>query len=326
MLKDRTRCLIAVLLIPACVGCGTKQENPQGEPEQKGPPVELRAEVDRAEATTGDAITFRVILEADPSIDVSLPEIGSQIQGFRIIDMGEEEPRLVEGKKRIEKTFRLQADVEGSYILPATRVSYKDEDGKEQTSQTGQIFVKVKGTQAKGQDQDIRDIKPLRKIKTEIPKGLLAALAALLLVVVGVGLMMVYRRRRNKAIQKALSPEERAEKELADLLASGLLEEGLLRDFVFGLSMIFRRYLERKYTIRAAEHTTEEILADLRQCASIEEEPKKATKDFLIDIDPIKYRGMEPSPQEVQGWVSQLETFIQIPLPVGDGHVVEEAA
>ena len=127
-------------------------------------------------------------------------------------------------------------------------------------------------------------------------------------------------------MEKALPPEELAKKELADLLASGLLDEGHLRHFVFGLSIIFRRYLERKYQIRAAEHTTEEILADLRESTLIEEERKKATRNFLSEIDPIKYRGMEPSENEIQNWIDQLEDFIQIPITPIQEEPLEEAA
>jgi hypothetical protein len=260
-------------------------------------------------------------------MNVSLPEVGSQVQGFRIIDMGEEGPSIAEGRKRIRKRFRLQADIEGEYILPSISVPYKDAAGVERIAQTGQIFVKVKGVQERtGEGRDIRDIKPLQKIKREFAKGVFAALAAFLVILAGLVFMVLRYRKRKNILETLLPPEERARRDLMDLLASGLLEEGHLRDFVFGLSLILRRYLEHKYQIRAAEHTTEEILIDLRDCTLIEEERKKVTKAFLLEIDPIKYRGMEPSEKEVQNWVGQLENFIQQPKPPEDEEAMEEAA
>jgi len=319
--------LLALLVALSCVGCKAQKQTDQGDAENQRPPVEVRAEVDRAEATTADTVTFRVTLETDPTTDVSLPEIGAQIQGLRVIDMGEEPPTIVEGRKRIQKSYTLKADIEGSYILPAIRVSYKDPEGKEQTAQTAQIFVKVKGAQPQaGQEQDLRDIKPLQKIRNDLPKGLLIALAAFLAIVSLLIFMLVRHQRRAKAMDKTLPPETLAKKELADLFASGLLDEGHLRAFVFGLSIIFRRYLERKYQIRAAEHTTEEIVADLREATLIGEERKKATRHFLSEIDPVRYRGVEPSEDEIQNWIAQLEDFIQIPATSNQEEPLEEAA
>ncbi len=333
-IRRELSCLLTVILVVPLLligmsACTRHTVSTTTSPEDTRPPVELRAEVDKAELSPDDTVTFTVVLETDPDLDVSLPEIGSRIEGLRIVEVADEGPRLVDGRKRLEKIFRLKADLEGSYILPSLTIPYKDAEGKEHTATTGQIFIKVThpvSEISKAQEQGLRDIKPLETIRRPRPKALIAVLlcsvAAVALFVLG----LLWHRRRKRDMQRVLSPEECAQAELQDLLASGLLEEGRLRAFVFHLSLLFRRYLERKYAIRAVEHTTEEILRDLRTSELIEEEKKGLTRAFLMEIDPVKYRGVEPSLEEVQGWVSRLESFIQVPASPIHGEAMEEAA
>ena len=67
------------------------------------PPVEAKTEVDKTTATTGDLIRYTLSAHSDPQIEVEIPEMGSQIAGFRIVDMGESDPAERDGRKIIEK-------------------------------------------------------------------------------------------------------------------------------------------------------------------------------------------------------------------------------
>ena len=53
------------------------------------------------------------------------PRPAADIAGFRIIDVGSEEPRE-EGDRRIEERwYKLRADLVGSYVLPPVEVAYR---------------------------------------------------------------------------------------------------------------------------------------------------------------------------------------------------------
>jgi len=321
---------ISAALLPLhSSGCTRQTESSKETPEHRGPPVDVRTEVDKAEITPDETLTFRVVLEADPGIDVSLPEVGSRIEGLRIVEMIDEGPTVVEGRKKTQRVFKLKADLAGSYILPGVEVHYKDAGGEEHKAATGQIFVTVKRPESQAPqtgERGLKDIKPLQKIERPLPRGVLIASICSALGLAGLLAGILFYRKRKHKTERTLTPEERAQKELQDLLASGLLEEGRAREFVFGLSMVFRRYLERKYSIRAAEHTTEEIMADLRGCERIDEDRKRATRSFLAEVDPVKYRGVEPSEEEVRAWIGTLESFLQVPVAALEAEGLEEAA
>jgi hypothetical protein len=275
------------------------------------PPVELTADVDRVEARIAEPVTFRITLETIPEISVSLPEVGSRIQGFRIVDMGREGPKRKEGMVWSQCWYELRADFAGSYVLPAIRLPYTDPQGEEHVAETRQLFVEVKSVVGQETDaQDIRDLKPLEKAKREIPRSwVLLSLGGLGILALVVGLLL-YFRRKGRTKQLVRSPEELAHQELQYLEATGLLEEERYREYVFGLSLIFRRYLERRFHVPAAEQTTEEIVVSLREAEHLDKTMKEMARSFLEETDPIKYRGLEPQPVETERWRGRLVSFM----------------
>ena len=168
------RALWASLLaaLAAFWGCG-EAAAPVDEAEER-PPVEVATAVDRAVATTGDLITYRITVDHDPSYEVEIPEPGSEIAGFRIVDIGDEEPREERGRRVRERWYQLRADLVGSYVLPAVEVAFRHvDDGPEEAVRTvaaSEIFVEVESVlPAGGEVTDIRDIKRLHKIETGWP-------------------------------------------------------------------------------------------------------------------------------------------------------------
>ncbi len=302
-------CLFA-LSVSSCTGTDQSQTGAQDLSDQA--PVELTAEVDRAEATVIDPFLFSITLEADPEISVSLPEIGPQIQGLRIVEMGKEGPKKREGKRWSRHWYQLQADVTGSYLLPALKIPYTDKEGKEHFAETAQIFVEIKsvlGQETEG--QDIRDLKPLQEINRELPLSwIFIGLGTLLLLGIAIGLL-IYHQKRKQIREQYLPPEEKAHRELKHLEATGLLEEERYREYVFGLSLIFRKYLERKFQVPAAEQTTEEILISLRTTQLLTQTLKKAARTFLEETDPIKYTGIAPQTEETDTWRAGLISFLE---------------
>jgi hypothetical protein len=308
-----SRILVLLLCCVIFHGCtpGGKESAP---PDASGTPapVELKAEADPAKAKVGEPITFRITLEVDPSLSAELPEVGSRIQGLRIVDMGKEGPKKREGRIWSQRWYALKADLAGSYVLPAVSVPYTDSEGKDQVAETKQVFVEVESVLGKTADeQDIRDLKSLEKAKREIP-GWWPLLLLGILVILGLltGLVLYFRRKRRTQ-EARRTPEEIAMDELENLEATGLLEEARYREYVFGLSLIFRRYLEGRFHVPAAEQTTEEILASLRRAKDFDKALKEAARSFLEETDPVKYCGLEPQPDETETWRSHLVSFMK---------------
>ena len=102
---------------------------------------------------------------------------------------------------------------------------------------------------------------------------------------------------------------EAALAELSALLAQGLAEQGLFREFYQGISDLVRRYVERRYAIRAPERTTEEFLREAQDSPALSGH-SELLKSFLRHCDLVKFARLQPEPAEVAAAVEACRSFI----------------
>ena len=92
---------------------------------------------------------------------------------------------------------------------------------------------------------------------------------------------------------RSMTPGERAMRELSALLSRNLPDKGLFKDFYVELTMVVRRYIERRHGIRAPEQTTEEFLAAAADGEAIPRGHVAELKPFLEAADLVKFAGRE---------------------------------
>ena len=280
-----------ILSINACSAPAPGDRNKPGA--AAPPPVEFRAQVDKAAATVGDLITLTLSLSSEPQIAVRLPEAGSRIAGLRIVDDGEEGPKMVDNRTVQKKWYKFQPDSVGSYTIPALSVTYTDARGAQQELKSAQLFIEVKSVlkdKNAGATGEIRDIKPLQEIPWSPGQPLIyGALMVLLLFAGGVFLFYYLGKKKNQLPAPPDPAHIRAFEELEQLSREQLLERGIVREYYFRLSEIFRRYIERRFHIPAVERTTEEIMPDilnLQECGSA---LKAEMREILRYADLVKF-------------------------------------
>ena len=276
------------------------------------PPVEVKAEVDRATATTGDPIRYTLTATSDPQIEVTIPEMGSQIVGLRIIDIGSSEPLERDGRKIIDRWYELRADVVGSYIIPGAVFTYRDDQGKTKELKTSQIFIEVKSViEDKDAAKDIKDIKPLSIIPRDYTLLVgLSIVSVVLIALIGGGLYLYRTRYRKVKVPPEIPAHELAFKELDQLKKEDLISRGIYKEHYFKLSEIFRRYLERRFHFQAVEQTTEEILPALLNLKGVDEKEKGTAQQFLHHTDLVKFAKYIPHADEVEHEHQEAINFI----------------
>ncbi len=267
------------------------------------PPVEVRAEVDRAVATTGDLVRYAISVDSDPAIEPHIPEVGPEIAGLRIVESGQEGPREVDRRRLVERWYQLGADLVGSYIIPPVTVSYTEKGGEERELKTSQIFVEVRSVMRDGEvAQDIRGIKSPVPIPRDYTFYLIVAgLVVLGSLMAGWALWLFYRyRRKGGRTPPPIPAHELALKELGQLKRDELIAKGIMREYYFRLSEIFRRYLERRYRFPAVERTTDEIAPDLMRLPTCCEETKVNARQLLEHADLVKFARLTPPREDAE--------------------------
>ncbi len=93
-----------------------------------------------------------------------------------------------------------------------------------------------------------------------------------------------------------MSPIERAWVELDRLLKKGLPGRGRYKDFYVELTMVVRRYVQRKYGIKAPNLTTEEFLHEALSSGALVAS-REHLAQFLESADMVKFAGVEATPE-----------------------------
>ena len=99
-----------------------------------------------------------------------------------------------------------------------------------------------------------------------------------------------------------MSPIERAWAELDRLLKKGLPGRGRYKDFYVELTMVVRRYIQRKYGISAPHMTTEEFLRTAK--------PSDDLRRFLESADLVKFAGVEATPDMADAATESARAYI----------------
>lgn len=111
--------------------------------------------------------------------------------------------------------------------------------------------------------------------------------------------------------ERTLSPEERARLDLARLLEQGLLEQGQIKRFFYGLTHVVRCYFERAYGLRATRQTSQEFLASIADDARISSAERAALAQFLTSADAIKFADITSTRSEAENATQHVRTLLE---------------
>lgn len=285
-----------------------------------GAPAEITASVDRAEATTGDVITYAVEIDHAAGVAVDLQEPGASIAGLRILDAGRDPPVAVGTRVRERRWYKIRADLVGSYVLPPVQATYRTEGqpgADTQPLQSSEIFIEVKSVlPSDGEAQDIRDLDPIEPVHRSLRWVWLTAAAGLILAAAGLGIWWWQRRRAAHAEAPALPPHEAAFMALNRLRKTDFADHEAVRAYYFGISEIMRTYLEGRFGFNATDLTTEEIFARLPDVTGLDAPLRQSLREFLTGTDSVKFAGIVPDNTHIAHTYEQALSFVEATQPI----------
>jgi hypothetical protein len=159
--------------------------------------------------------------------------------------------------------------------------------------------------------QDILDLKDIQAWDLRWVWGIAISLGLILAFFLGRAL---WRRLRRPAAEDAgppLTPEQRALKKLDELVNSRLVESGQVRRFYFGLSDLFREFIEGELEIPACEATLEELRPALKASPWLEADQMREANWLLELADMAKFAQFVPPRDEILQSVKLSRTWIQ---------------
>lgn len=249
--------------------------------------------VDYAQPLVG---TLEVISRAQD--EARLPDLRERFCGFRLVEDFEAGRTEVEGRARAVWRFRLTPSGEGPWRLrPFVLTLCDTRTGESRRFLTRAVNFPVPLPLPEAGGAPECDLQPEWVAPGWRTFGLWGFCAAGAMVLLW-ALIALLRRVRRSLHERTLSPEARAQLELDRLLAEGLLAQGKVKRFYFGLTGVVRRYFERACALRATRQTTQEFLAGLTEDMRFGVHERAALSDFLTAADRIKFAGISATTEE----------------------------
>lgn len=265
--------------------------------------IEFKVESENARVDPAESVFLRLELVAPAGSGARLPDLRSRVNGFSLAEDFTEDPvKCDDGREKLSANWRLVPQpysdvyrVRPFAVGPIVCGPIYFEPPQEREAVTGEMEVEIK-----------KDFPPLSW-------RLVAAAALALAAVSGLAFLLVklVRYLARKVREHRMSPIERAWVELDRLIKKGLPGRGRYKDFYIELTMVVRRYIQRKYGIRAPHMTTEEFL----QTAS----PSDELKRFLESADMVKFAGVEATPEMADEAVDCARGYLKSDSSVAEG-------
>lgn len=243
--------------------------------------------------------------------EARLPDLRERFCGFRLVEDFEAGRSEVEGRARAVWRFRLTPAGEGPWRLRPFVLTVRDtRTGEARRFLTRAVDFPAPLPLPEAGGAPECDLQPEWVAPGWRTFGLwgLCVVGAVALVL---ALVPLVRRVRRAVRERALSPEARAQLELQRLLAEGLLAQGKVKRFYFGLTGVVRRYFERACSLRATRQTTQEFLAGLAADPRFGEEERAALSDFLAAADRVKFAGIAATAEEATASTAAARALIE---------------
>ena len=267
---------------------------------KNGIALTVTATPDRVDVARDFEVVVKAVVPAGQTI--SMPDLRDRFRGFSVAEDFAEEPvtgadgsttyvsswRLV--PKPCEKVYKLAPFVVGDFY---TAPVYFDGPSPREPV-TGGIEVDPK-----------KDLPPLSWKLVRDCAFALAALAALVACV-----WWTVRRIMQKVREHRMSPIERAMLELDRLLRKGLPGRGRYKDFYVELTMVVRRYIQRRHAVRAPNLTTDEFLRAASENPAFSREALAELKQFLESADMVKFAGVEATPEMADSATGRAKDYL----------------
>ena len=243
-----------------------------------------------------------VTIKTPKGVRIPNPDLRDRFRGFQIAEDFAEEP--FEGKdgetvsvarwrlvpEPAAKAYRLAPFVVGDFYTKS--VLFEPPAGRETV--TGDMEVDPK-----------RDLPPL---SWKLAGRIFACLAALAFLVAGI--WFAAKKIKEAVRVRRMSPIERAYHELGLLLKKGLPGRGFYKDFYIELTMVVRRYIERRHGVKAPNLTTVEFLRAAQESSAFTEDVVSQLKRFLESADLVKFAGVQATPDMADDATNRARSYL----------------
>ena len=272
----------------------------------------IYSSIDSRQFSVGDRVHFSVTLMIPKNAAVVPPDPASS---FGEVVVKEWNSRKFSQQKADSLVFDYSLTSYKAENCTIPKLSYVLEQGeKRDTLQTDSLPLTVV-LLCKSDSADIAGLKPQQVAGARSRVWVWILVAAFLLITgLFAGQHYLWKPGAGPPAPPPKPPYEEAILALAALDAKKYLQRGMVREYVFELSDILKRYIERSFTVNAAEFTTEEMLAWI-SISPLDKERRVSMEWFFRNTDPVKFAKHLPDQDTIERFGSEVRGFLEATKP-----------
>lgn len=258
--------------------------------------TDFKLETENDAVDYSKSVLLTATLSSPSSVKTEMPDLRARARGFLSAEDYEEEPVVENGRTVRTVKWKLQPSPGAA--------EYKIAPFSVCSSVAGPVYFKPpEPARSLDGEYDFSPKKALPPFGWKLVGWGAAALAALSSALFGLWRLM--RFAASKIREHRMSPIERARLELERLLRKDLPSLGKFKDFYVELTLVVRRYVQRKYGVRAPNMTTEEFLRETRIPKS------ESLGKFLRSADMVKFAGVSATREMADNAVGATKEYIE---------------
>lgn len=257
-------------------------------------------------------VTFRV--SAASELVIEIPPVEDRLEGFVVSGSFDTEPHEERGKTTWERHVKLSPTLASTHRIAPMAVKVTDRSRNpvsvEWFATRPIVLEAVSPADGTANDEIESAIEPVWIHPTFTTVALWFAAAVGLILLIGASIWGLKRVHREVVLRR-MSPRERAMRELEQLMRMDLIKQDKIKEFYLELTMIVRRYIERRHDIRAPEQTTEEFLVAVRNDVRFSRDVVLKLQTFLEAADLVKFAAHRPDNQAISSATSTATDYIK---------------
>jgi hypothetical protein len=273
-----------------------------------------------AEIRVGDAARLTATVDHPAGGTVTLPELGRG-RAIQVVERQHTTAALAgeggAGRERTTFVVTLTSFEVGEHGVDGGTIEWAGQAGDTLSAAFPVAVLRTRsllrgeGTPMRGIRGPVRWPPPLRRW------AMLAAGAVLVLVagVFGARLARSRRRRRPAPVVQVAGPYEAALKALAAMRGRALVDQREVERWYADVSAIVRRYLEERFTLRAPERTTEEVIREAAGSGQLAPDHQELVREFLSECDLVKFARHAPAPDAAARALAAAERLVRETKP-----------
>lgn len=281
--------------------------------------ISVSATTDTTKYKVGDYIKYNLELKYDKDVKVKLPPVKDSVKVLDFIEQLPTDSSQVDSKIVKRYHFIFSKYDSSQVTIPELKIAYTvGSDTTKRFLATNPVTILVTTLQV-NPSQDIKEIKEPLKLPLDWLLIILIALLAVAVVIAAFYLYKFYKKKKlakeNVVPEVVIPSHEIALGELSALDKKRLWQQGFIKQYHSEITGIVRKYFEHRFSFRALEMTSAEILAVL----SYIQDGKKVesiAENFFSNADLVKFAKFEPMPKVNEEMMQQAFEIVNTTIPL----------